>query len=250
MKELDTYELPSIGVESRQTFANNPSSTLVTTITTLPVSPGGLVCPVGLEIDPEAARGLLVLDVRVGRNSQLVSMGCLPGTLFTRETPLVLDRIRPGSTFSLSVTCPGPEVVAFSGRLLASPIHYLSVEKYWPVGFGYSQVEAGRTVDLLVRPQVRMTVRRLHVPPLLLRDFRVDALFHGPYLDAARVSSVADPERLGTLNLSQGGELELSPVAEVGIGSPVTLRVTNTSQETRFFSGALLGLPVAEDVAE
>jgi hypothetical protein len=40
--------------------------------------------PRELVVDPEIARHFLVADVKVGKNSQLASCGCLPAEMFTR----------------------------------------------------------------------------------------------------------------------------------------------------------------------
>ena len=123
MGELTRYELPSVVVHPSNKYWG--AEWLIhedpTTVATLPVSPGGLVCPVGLEVDPDVAPHLLVNDVRVGKDSQLCTVGYLPASLFADATPVPLffDRIPPGLRFSLSLTCTSRDAVTFRGRLLA-----------------------------------------------------------------------------------------------------------------------------------
>jgi hypothetical protein len=260
--ELVRYELPSVVVKKSCEYLgadrlvfNHP-----TTVVSAPVSLGGLVRMVGLEVDPGAAPHLVVNDVKVGKNSQLVSVGCVPASLFASPTPvrLVLDEVTPGLCVSLNLTCVGPDDVTFSGRILAlAPTRARptpsrrrrSRSGSYVVGCGYTEVGAGATLDVVVFPMVELRLGRLHVPPHLLDFFRVDALFQGRYLDVGQASSVSDPAQLGRESLLRGGQVDMQPSNMVGIGQPVTLRVTNTSGETRYFSGALLGEPSWRDVS-
>jgi len=237
MPKLTKYELPRVRVKGWE----------LTTIHTDPVSPGGLVWPVGLEVDPDVAPHLVVHDLKVGNNSQLIACGSVPASLFALSPPvdLRLDKLTPGLRFSVQVTCARSLDVTVRGRLLAAGPATPVPGKTMVVGFGYAQVGAGKTVDVVVSPQVELRVRRLHVPPHLLGVFRVDSLFQGRYLDVEQASRVSDSRQLGRENLSQGGEVNLSPSPDVGVGQPVTARVTNTSGTTRYFSAALLGEPVA-----
>jgi hypothetical protein len=248
MPDMIKYELPRVVVRaSRKYLGADRQPGDYTTIFTYPVSPGGQVCPVGLEIDPEVAPLLLINDLRVGRNLQLVACGSLPATLFACPPPVYLnsDRICAGQLFSLQVSCPGPDDVEFRGRLLATSPGTPVPGKVWVAGFGYTEVRAGQTVALGTTPQVEFRVRRLHVPFHLLDVFRVDSLFQGPYLDVPQVSRVVDFRQLDRENLARGGEVSFDPCQVVGIGQPVTMEVTNTSNTTQFFSAALLGEPVA-----
>jgi hypothetical protein len=237
MPKLTKYELPRVHVKGGES----------TVIYTAPVSPGGQVWPVGLEVDPDVAPHLVVTDFRVGKNSQLDSRGGVPASLFALCPPVDLrcDKIPGGQRFSLHVTCAGLEGATFRGRLLAAGPATPVPGKTMVVGFGYTEVGAGKTVDVVVSPQVELRVRRLHVPPHLLGVFRVDGLFQGRYLDVEQASRVSDSRQLGRENLSRGGEVDLSPSPDVGVGQLVTARVTNTSGTTRYFSAALLGEPVA-----
>jgi hypothetical protein len=245
MSDLIKYDLPRVVVRAARKYlgADRQPFGDYTTIYTYPVSPGGQVWPVGLEIDAEVAPHLLVNDVKVGRNSQLVACGSVPATLFASSLPVNLrfDRLRAGQIFSIHVSCLGPDDVEFRGRLLAAAPGTPVPERSWVAGFGYTEVRAGQTVTLVTTPMVEFRVRRLHVPPHLLDVFRVDSLFQGPYLDVPRTSHVVDSLQLGRENLSRGGEIFLDPFQVVGIGQPVTMEVTNTSDTTQFFSAALLG---------
>jgi len=245
MTDLIRYELPRVVVKASRKYLGDERLLFenVTTIVTEPVSPGGQVWPVGLEIDADVAPRLMVYDVKVGRNSQLVSCGCVPATLFALPTPvdLRLDKLSSGERLSLQVSCAGPEDVTFKGRILAAGPTTPVPGRTLVVGFGFTEVGAGKSVALVVRPQVEVRLTRLHVPPHLTDAFRIDDLFHGPYLDVEKVSRVADTRQLDRENLSRGGEVALTPTPDVGVGCPVALRVTNVSSTTQYFSAALLG---------
>jgi hypothetical protein len=249
MPNLTKYELPRVVVRASRKYLGDDRQPFgdYTTIFTYPVSPGAQVCPVGLEIDPEVAPRLLINDLKVGRNSQLVTCSSIPATLFACPSTVYLhcDKILGGQLFSLQVSCTGLDDVEFRGRLLAAAPGIPVPGKVWVAGFEYTEVRAGQTVALVTTPQVEFRVRRLHVPPHLLDVFRVDSLFQGPYLDVPQVSRAVDFRQLDRENLSRGGEISLDPFQVVGIGQPVTMEVTNMSGTTQYFSAALLGEPVA-----
>jgi hypothetical protein len=237
MSKLARYKLPSVHIKGGTSAV----------IHTDPVSPGGQVWPVGLEIDAEVAPHFVVTDLRVGKNSQLISCECLPASLFTLSPPVDLrcDKIPPGLRFSVHLTCVGLDGVEFRGKLLATSSPDSVPRNTWVVGFGYTEVKAGQTVEVVARPMVDIRLTRLHVPPHLLGVFRVDALFQGRYLDVEQASRVTDVRQLDAGNLSRGGEIDVSPSPVVGVGQPVTARVTNTSETLQYFCAALLGEPAA-----
>jgi hypothetical protein len=237
MPKLTKYELPSVHVKGGESAV----------IYTDPVSPGGQVWPVGLEVDPGVAPHLVVTDLRVGRNSQLAACGCVPASLFALCPPVDLrcDKIPGGQRFSLRVTSAGLEGVEFRGRLLATSSPDSVPRNTWVVGFGYTKVEAGQTVEVVARPMVDVCLKRLHVPPHLLGVFRVDSLFQGRYLDVEQASRVADVSQLDAGNLSRRGEIDMVPSPVVGADQPVTARVTNVSETLQYFCAALLGEPFA-----
>jgi len=241
MSKLVKYELPRVrfkGGESKVVYTD-------------PVSPRGQVWPVGLEVDPDVGPSLMVSDLRVGKNSQLASCKCLPASLFTLSPPVALrcDKIPPGLHFSVHLTCVGLDGVEFRGSLLAADPATPVPGETMVVGFGYTEVGAGQTVEVVTHPMVNFRVERLHVPPHLLGVFRVDSLFQGRYLDVVQKSRVTDVRQLDRDNLSRGGAVDLYPTPDVGPGCPVTAKVTNTSGTTQYFGGALLGESVERRVA-
>jgi hypothetical protein len=135
MSNLVKYELPSVVVRSSLPLLGGCASLTnsgATTFRTDPVSPGGLVCPVGLEVDPGVAPLLAVTDLRVGPNSQLCSVGAVPASLFATSpsVEMLMDRIRPGSSFRISLVGTGPDAVTFRGRLLAQ-LSFDDRERLW-----------------------------------------------------------------------------------------------------------------------
>ncbi len=238
------YELPSILIEpslsyigdSRQVFDKN------TILAAPPVSPNGIVFPIGLEIDADVAPHLMIVDIKVGKNSQLWSVGCIPASLFATSPPvrIYMDQIRPGLNLSLTLACTGTKPIAFKGRLLAKSSCLPQKQKPIIIGCGYTEVTAGETRDIVVASQAKFHLKRLHISPHLLDVFRIDSLFQGRYLDVERASQ-ARPSQLGKQQLLRGGVVTLSPCKNIGINQPITVRVTNTSKTTQYFSGALLG---------
>ncbi len=256
MSDVLKYELPPTVVKPSGRYVSNqrPLFDEPVSIISDPVSPRGKVVPVGLEVDLDVAPHLAVLDVRVGKNSQHVSASCVPASLFALDPPIELlcDPIPPGLRFRVDVVNTGRETVTFRGRLLARDLSKRAVmnpnvdARSWVVGLGYTEIKPGQTVAVVASPMVAISLERLHVPPQLLDVFRVDALYQGRYLDVQQVSRVTDFRQLDRENLLAGGKITLDSCPVVGIGQPVTVEVTNVSEEVQYFTGALLGAPVHE----
>jgi len=245
MFELLKCPLPEVVVKSAE------SATIISD----PVSPLGSFYPHGFEVEPELARHFMVTDVKVGINSQLVSSGCFPCSLFAASTPLRLrmDRMLPGSRIVVSVTNCSATSVMFKGAVLGSRKRYFA-DPLYVLGLGYSVV---RTPSALVtiQTQVPLRPRALYVPPYVLDDFDVVSLKQGKYLDSPEQSSV-DPSRLTKPSLLAGGEIEFSPVPYAGAGAPLSVLVSRVGSprtvvgvkvddnSPRYFTGAILASPV------
>jgi hypothetical protein len=86
---------------------------------------------------------------------------------------------------------------------------------------------------------VEVRPRRLHVPRHLLDSFSVDDLFVGPYLDQPQGSKTS-PSSLSRENLLDRGQVALEPCDLLGIGTFVTVAVTNRSPRSLAFTAALV----------
>jgi hypothetical protein len=227
--DLIRYELP-------RTLVRRGESRIVVTKT---ASPGGQAWPVGLEVDPGAAPRLVVDELWVGRNAPWISNSGVPATLFADlpTVSLCCDRVPPGLSVALRLTCVGPGDADFKGRLLVSS---RGRGRTWVVGFGHVDVEAGASVEVSTTPECRVRLTRLHVPFHLLGTFRVDDLSLAGRLDVGPSSLLAG---LGKRDFSRGGMVDLAP-STAEIGSPLVLKVTNTSRASRTFSAVLLGEPL------
>jgi len=127
-----------------------------------------------------------LIDVKVGRRSQLANSTSLPGEMFQVGEPLVefaLDSAVPGEEVTLVVENLRDEAIGFKGALLGDPFDV--TQDTWPHGsrprefpLGYwSDVASFEKRSLVVsRPQIVFEPRRLFVPRSILKHFAVHAI--------------------------------------------------------------------------
>lgn len=89
------------------------------------VQPQVVFRPERLEIPPEVARDFLITDIKVGKNSQLVSTGALPGLMFTENAfgvRLKMDTAQISMFVTISVTNQNPNARNFQGGLVGPAV--------------------------------------------------------------------------------------------------------------------------------
>ena len=243
------YPLPECVVpplESAEVFTSLPSMR-------------GAFWPSWLSIPDEVARHLLVTDVKVGKNSQNVSGGCVPASLFaeSRVPPvgsrLLLDTmVTAHLELRVSITNTSDEPVRLSGQVLGTHDDSGASLGLLLLGLGHNLVAPGK-FRLSVQPQVTISPVRLFVPDHLLQHFTVLSVSCRSYSHGCKTSRGVEscdggqpPSSVPTTslvpsNLRGPGEVRLVPLPTVRASDFLDLVLVNESREARWFSGAVLG---------
>lgn len=209
----------------------------------------------------------LVTDVKVGRNSQLISTACVPASLFDETLPptdLHLDLLPTDAFFTVSVTNTTPEDREFKLRVEGShdPAKISPDGGVTLIGFGHTIVEQdprykNRELVLRIQPQIAFTPRRLHVPEYVLRNFRLTSLGKHPAFVAppsprdrfptpdspseSPLTSSADSASLAPDRICSIGSVELVPDPLVRCDEFLVLHVALTANHPSAFTGAVVG---------
>jgi hypothetical protein len=249
--ETTRYPLPECVVQPRssvEVYTSYPG-------TREPFTPAWFLIP------DEAARHLLVTDIKVGKNSQNASCACVPASLFSKAAwrgllggCLRMVQLRDGMEIRLSLTNTSTEQVRFAGEVVG----YHGDEpppgqRLYLCGLGHNLVQPGGSFRLSVQPQVSLSPRRLFVPDDVLSHFvvrRAEVLpsSHG-YRDdqgchaAGGIPAVAavPPRMLTRRSLRAGGEVRFVPASTLQPSAFICLDVVNESGEPQWFGGAMLG---------
>lgn len=212
------------------------------------VSSRGPLRPVSLGIPKQVAENLLIADIKVGKNSQLVSVGALPADVFARGKRawrLDMDTLEPGMHLTLGLVNTGNTAVPFEGEVaLANPGEERVRNPMAMLGFGHTTVEANGTANISVQSQVPFEPAALHVPENQLDIFEILSLQHGPYLDVDELSKAA-ASSLSKENLLGNGLIALEPLSRLSPGDCLTLSVKNLTDKPAFFSAAIRGFIVS-----
>jgi hypothetical protein len=149
--------------------------------------------PERLVVPSEIAGDFLVTDVKVGRNSQFVSTGCLPAMVFSsRANPEPLsgfDPVGAGMFVTISVTNQSGEDRDFAAAMWGSGrwgrtrwfrrLETLwrafprKVRKRYLLGYGSTLVKARGTASINAQPQFDFCPDRLIVPSTIRDSFKI-----------------------------------------------------------------------------
>ena len=240
---------------------------------TLLVRPGSVaISPYGLLVDDEASQHFLVTDVRCGRDSQLVSRGAVPASVFSNRAvreELYLGFVPadpdPGEAYDTLQVSTDPRLEhagftlgvfntsdverTFSGRILGwieegrgTAWRWTCPDKFRTVvGLGYTEIPGRQAAHVNVMPQFAFLPDRLVIPSSTGSRFdvlgvRTVAHDSNDFLGCAagQVRGDAYSERL-----SEGHSL--SGLTSAGPGRFLCASILNTGEEPASFSGAFLG---------
>jgi hypothetical protein len=226
----------------------------------LSVSPpiDGPFLPTWFSIPDEMAQHFLVTDVKIGKNLQTISTGCLPASLFAESMSRRLDLDKIGlnmehmvpsgphdsrGTLILSLTNASDELQEITIDVigLETGSKPANVDFKHSLGFGSTSVAGNSSANLHVQPQVDFSPSHLLIPNHVLDDFLVTSLWTTLRdKDAPNPRSSAMPDSLRDKNLRYAGLVSLSPRPMVTQGQFLILEVTNRSSRAKNFSGAVL----------
>lgn len=209
---------------------------------------GAVFRPVWLVINDEAAKHLVITDLKVGKNSQLVSVGCLPGALFAEsrldcvlgsKMRLALDAVHPGWFVHLSVQsiwdCPVEVSAELCGYADGSP-ELDGLVRHYALGLGRTKVTAKQIMRVSAPSQVCFRPCRIVLDGETADDFQVTKVEKGVEGQPGHASYFG-----GSLSESKD-EVELepdSPVCEVG--QFLTISAKNQKERDAWFCAAVLG---------
>lgn len=202
------------------------------------VSPGGSFYPVGFSLEEPMAENLIIHDIKVGSNSQFVSAGSVPGSLFSSDGfphEICLDPVTHGLRICLSVTNTGP-----SGWFRGSVSGYLQQVKGLPRVLGFGHTDVSESLAISVQPQLSIEPCQLHVSPRLVEQFEILVIHGERYLDIDEIPLVP-PHMLTSDNLLAGGKITFLHSPIVGARTSIVMKVSNKTSKSQVFSAALLG---------
>lgn len=219
-----------------------------------------VVIPLGERFQPtwfsmpdRVARRVIVTDFKIGHASQLISNGCLPGSLFSDSmvgTEVARSMFGPeaiylGRKIVLSVQSVVDDPLEFSadvfGYSSADPI-VSSLKKLYALGLGWTPVREGARVTVNVQPQLPFRGENLYVSDDVLEAFEIEEVRKGVEGESRHWScelARSVPERLGS-----GALVKLDPGGVLDVMGCVTVIARNRLGRQSTFSGAILGSPV------
>lgn len=194
-------------------------------------------------------------DVKIGPNSQLVSTGCLPASLFAESKSLRLDlneiglsmeHLVPGSTrdtLKLSVTNTSSKSQKIKVDLLgiSTDDKPSDIDFKYALGLGSTTVRGECSANINVQPQMDFVPSHLFLPNHVLDDILVTDLYAGHLGQGPSSRSYVLPVSLREDRLRRDGHVILSPRSAIMTSQFLTIAVTNRSSQDKYFTGAVLG---------
>jgi hypothetical protein len=225
-------------------------------LTDLPVG----ATPVWFEVPDEVADDFAVADVWVGLDSQLVSTGSVPASLFARGAPrdeLLMDSIATSHNYlstdvahlSIDVTNLSSKSLPFTCRATFSDdsARLARYRRARLAGLGVSRVSPLGSLVVAVQPMVPMAPDRLFVPRRVLEHVDVEGLDVCSWSDWRSsvgrygvVDSVPS-ECLRRSSLEEDGVFHLGRLRRVGPGECFIARFKNRTNAFVNVCGAILG---------
>ncbi len=175
-------------------FSHPPIGSSSGAIDVITKVPGGFVGR-HLALPLLVAETFQLIDVKIGRRSQLANSTALPGEMFQIGEPLVefaLDNAVRDEEIAIVVENLRDEAIEFHGTLLGDPFDAEAPVwprrgmREFPLGY-WSDVAPNEKRTLVVsRPQIVFEPRRLFVPRSILKHFAVHAISMSPYVRGLR----------------------------------------------------------------
>jgi len=203
-----------------------------------------------VRIPDEVARHFLVTDVKVGRNSQLLSVGAVPAAVFSESSWVQqpdLDVLREGDSLTLSVTCVSEVDQEFSaevsGRQVQSGEALLRARRRMVLGLGSTSVRSGQWANICVQPQCPFRPDGLVIPSFVAQHFRLVDLKVGKNSQANLFDGLKDlgPMSVSALHFTEVSERAPVRMDQAQVAMFVTVVVENVSDRLQNFQGVITG---------
>lgn len=208
--------------------------------------------PAQLIIPDEVAPHFFVVDFKVGRLSQLNSVGALPAELFAESGPgfeLLSDPIRASDSVNwatLEVQSMCDRELEFSAQVLGSRGPMSGVRKTC-LGMGNTTVAAEGAVNVCMEPQRAFRPTHLFLPSDVAPNFEVQKVFQVTSKGRTEhvVESIPD---LAERDQAKGSgsrliPIHLQPLEMVEVSLFLIVAAVNLDGKARQFKGAIVGDP-------
>jgi hypothetical protein len=196
-------------------------------------------------VDERTGRDFYVTDIKVGRNSQLVSVGAIHASYFAQvgeREDLMFDVLPRGAEAQIDVQNASDEPRVFEAVLrgILDPSGGLPGGRY-AVGFGSTLVRARTVAKIRVQPQVEFLPDLLVVPPETLESFKVvDLRVVGKSVECPRLGLGQVAECRGPADDDLPGVFSFS-ASRTRIGDWIAVEVANETDVDRFFCATVTG---------
>jgi hypothetical protein len=118
-QEVARAHFPLYGLSLGKTHVDGHCLAYITASPSVTFHPERLIVPKDIAVD------FLVNEIRVGKNSQLMSVGALPAVMFTEKAVgvrLRMDAVPPSMLVTIGVTNQSPDARCFRGTLVGSTV--------------------------------------------------------------------------------------------------------------------------------
>lgn len=200
--------------------------------------------PETLTVPSDVADDFVITDVRVGKNSQFLTAGCIPAAAFSDKAAgerLAFDRVGVAQYMAITVVNQSTATSRFSAKVAGTvgSGELLAAERRLVVGLGSTKVEARGRASVSLQPFMDFVPDRLVVPAAVGKHFRILAV-QVVGQDGFVWESLAVERPALDFGETTRGRVTLKQV----VLSQVFLRVCveNTTDSSHNFQGAFFGL--------
>lgn len=218
---------------------------------------GTFFFPLRVIVPDEVASNFFITDFKVGRDSQLCSVGALPAELFAASGPgfeFLFDPIYAGYVVAMDVQSTCDVEAEFSAQVMGRWALFRSNVRKICLGLGSTNVAAEGAVNVSVEPQRAFRPTHLFLPSDVVSHFEVQTVFQVARRGRTEhvVESIPDlAERgraLGIDSSKAAGSrlipIHLRPSETVEVGRCLTVSAVNRGGQARQFKAAIVGDPV------
>lgn len=203
--------------------------------------------PTGIVIPDEIAPHFLITNIAVGLDTQQVSTGAIPASLFAasaRRRELAMDLVTDTKMFKISATniSPVPQNLKIEVEGLPAS-ELLPPDLLHVVGFGSTSVPPMSAANINVQPQFNIIPQYLHVPPHVLEHFWIHEIRLISLPDCMEAPPCCVPKHfLLKEHLELDGAIALRPGEIAPRNRFIMIGITNKDSQARNFQAAILGI--------
>jgi hypothetical protein len=202
-----------------------------------------------IRIPDEVAGHFLVTDVKVGKNSQLLTVGAVPAAVFSESSRVLqpeLDVLHEGDSLTLSVTCASIEDQVFSAEVLGHQVQpgeaLLRARRRMVLGLGRTLVQPGQWARIDVQPQCPFRPDGLVVPTKVAKHFKIVDFKVGKNTQSQLFDGLAPwGVSVSAEHFAENSERPVVRMDQAQVSMLVAVAVENISDRPQYFQGAVAG---------